>query len=44
LLSPSLTALGGYSDVVLVIYGALLLAGALGLLLVPRIVPPLVRW
>jgi hypothetical protein len=37
LLFPSgLTALGGYRDVVLVVYGALILAGALGLLLVPK--------
>jgi len=44
LLPSGLTALGGYRDVVLVAYGALILAGALGLLLVPKIVSPLARW
>jgi glycosyltransferase 2 family protein len=44
LLPSGLTALGGYRDVVLVVYGTLLLAGALGLLLAPKIVPPLARW
>jgi uncharacterized membrane protein YbhN (UPF0104 family) len=44
LLPSGLTALGGYRDVVLVVYGALILAGALGLLLVPKIVAPLARW
>src|SRR5215471_14766946 len=44
LLPSGLTALGGYRDVVLVVYGALILAGALGLVLVPKIVSPLARW
>jgi hypothetical protein len=44
LLPSGFTALGGYRDVVLVVYGALLLAGALGLLLAPKLVPPLARW
>src|SRR5262249_57703824 len=45
LLFPSgLTALGGYRDVVLVVYAASLLAGALGLLLAPRIATLLARW
>src|SRR5262249_23154034 len=44
LLPSGLTALGGYRDVVLVVYGALIFAGALGLLLVPKIVPLLARW
>src|SRR2546426_625717 len=44
LLPSGLTALGGYRDVVLVVYGALILAGALGLLLAPKIVSPLARW
>jgi hypothetical protein len=44
LLPSGLTALGGYRDVVLVAYGGLLLAGALGLLLAPRIAPLLARW
>ena len=44
LLPSGLTALGGYRDVVLVVYGALTLAGVLGLLLVPKIVPLLARW
>jgi uncharacterized membrane protein YbhN (UPF0104 family) len=44
LLPSGLTALGGYRDVVLVVYGALILAGALGLLLAPKIVPFLARW
>jgi uncharacterized membrane protein YbhN (UPF0104 family) len=44
LLPSSLTALGGYRGVVLVVYGALILAGALGLLLAPKIAPPLARW
>src|SRR5262249_12289950 len=39
-----LAALGGYRDVVLVVYGTLVLVGALGLLLAPKIVPPLARW
>jgi glycosyltransferase 2 family protein len=44
LLPSGLIALGGYRDVVLVVYGALILAGALGLWLAPKIVPPLARW
>src|SRR6516165_10291554 len=44
LLPSGLTALGGYRDVVLIVYGALILAGALGLLLAPKIVLPLARW
>jgi uncharacterized membrane protein YbhN (UPF0104 family) len=47
LLLPSglgLTALGGYRDAILLVYGALILAGALGLLLAPKIVSPLARW
>jgi hypothetical protein len=44
LLPSGLTALGGYRDVVLVMYGALILAGALGLLVAPKIVLPLTRW
>jgi hypothetical protein len=44
LLPSGLTALGGYRNIVLVVYGALILAGALGLLLAGKIVPPLARW
>jgi uncharacterized membrane protein YbhN (UPF0104 family) len=44
LLPSGLTALGGYRQVVLVVYGSLLLAGVLGLLLVPIIAPLLQRW
>ena len=44
LLPSGLTALGGYRDVVLVVYGALVLAGVLGLLVAPKIVLPLTRW
>jgi hypothetical protein len=44
LLPSSLTALSGYRDTVLIVYGALLLTGALGLVFVPRIVLPLARW
>jgi hypothetical protein len=43
LLPSGLTALGRYRDVVLVVYGALILAGVLGLLLAPKIVPLLAR-
>src|SRR5262249_56663877 len=39
-----LTALGGHRDVVLVVYGALIFVGALGLLLAPKIVAPFARW
>src|SRR5262245_11649370 len=44
LLPSGLTALGGYREIVLVVYAGLLLAGALGLLLAPRITPLLARW
>jgi uncharacterized membrane protein YbhN (UPF0104 family) len=45
LLVPSpLTALAGYRDLVLVVYGAALLAGLLGLLLTPSFAPVLERW
>ena len=44
LLPSGLTALGGYRDLVLVVYGTLIFVGALGLLLAPKIVPPLARW
>jgi glycosyltransferase 2 family protein len=44
LLPSGLTALGGYRDVVLIVYGVLILAGVSALLLVPTIVPPLARW
>jgi uncharacterized membrane protein YbhN (UPF0104 family) len=44
LLPSGLAALGGYRDVVLVVYGTLIFVGALGLLLAPKIVPPLARW
>src|SRR5262245_32735464 len=44
LLPSGLTALGGYRDVVLIVYGALIVVGALGLLLVPNIASPLARW
>ena len=44
LLPSGLTALGGYRNVVLVVYGALLIAGVFGLLLAPRVAPPLARW
>jgi glycosyltransferase 2 family protein len=44
LLPSGLTALGGYRDLVLVVYGTLILVGMLGLLLATRIVPLLGRW
>jgi uncharacterized membrane protein YbhN (UPF0104 family) len=44
LLPSGLTALGGYRDLVLVVYAALLLGGVLGVLLVPKLVPLLERW
>ena len=44
LLPSSLTALGGYRDLVVVVYGALILAGGFGLVFVPTIVLPLARW
>jgi len=44
LLPSGVTALGKYRDVVLVVDGALILAGVVGLLLAPKIVPPLAQW
>src|SRR5262245_60700460 len=44
LLPSGLTALGGYRDVVLIVYGALIVVGALGLVLAPKIASPLARW
>jgi uncharacterized membrane protein YbhN (UPF0104 family) len=44
LLPSGLTALGGYREVVLVVYGGLLLAGALALLLAPKMALLLGRW
>jgi glycosyltransferase 2 family protein len=44
LLPSGLTALGGYRDLVLVVYGALISAGALALVVAPKIVPLLARW
>src|SRR5262245_41735725 len=44
LLPSGLTALGGYRDLVLIVYGALIVVGALGLLLAPKITSPLARW
>jgi len=44
LLPSGLTALGGYRDLVLVVYGALIIAGALALVLASKIVPLLARW
>ncbi len=44
LLPSSFTALGGYRDLVLMLYGALLLVGGVGLLLVPVIAPLFERW
>src|SRR6266481_3644973 len=44
LLPSGLTALSGYRDVVLIVYDALILVGALGLLLAPKIASPLARW
>jgi uncharacterized membrane protein YbhN (UPF0104 family) len=43
LLPSSLSALGGYRDLVLMVYGALLLAGAFVLLFLPRFIPLLER-
>jgi uncharacterized membrane protein YbhN (UPF0104 family) len=43
LLPSGLSALGGYRDLVLMVYGALLLAGALVLLFLPRLIPLLDR-
>jgi uncharacterized membrane protein YbhN (UPF0104 family) len=49
LLPSGLSALGGYRDLVLVVYGALLVAGGVVLLLLPRLTPmldraPYLRW
>jgi uncharacterized membrane protein YbhN (UPF0104 family) len=44
LLPSGLTALGGYRHIVLIVYGALLGAGVLSLLLTPIFVPLLARW
>ena len=44
LLPSSLTALGGYRQPVLVIYGVLLLASVCALVFVPTMVVPLARW
>ncbi len=44
LLPSALTALGGYREVVLGVYGAALLLGALGLVFMPHFVPLLERW
>ena len=44
LLPSGLTALGGYRNLVLFAYGALLLAGALALAFAPAIVPVLAGW
>jgi uncharacterized membrane protein YbhN (UPF0104 family) len=44
LLPSGLTALGGYREVVLGVYGALILAGIFGLLLAPKMFPLLARW
>jgi glycosyltransferase 2 family protein len=44
LLPSGFVALGGYRDAVLAGYGAMLVGGLLGLLLVPKIAPPLGRW
>jgi glycosyltransferase 2 family protein len=43
LLPSGLSALGGYRDLVLMVYGALLLAGAIVLMLLPRLIPLLDR-
>jgi glycosyltransferase 2 family protein len=44
LLPSGLTALGGYRDVVLVVYGGLLLVAAVGVLVAPTIALLLGRW
>ena len=44
LLPSGFTALGGYREVLLCVYGALILAGVLGLLLAPKMVPLVARW
>ncbi len=43
-LSSSLTALGGYREIVLVLYGGLLLAATFGLVFAPTIASRLSRW
>src|SRR5205823_1018491 len=43
LLPSSLSALGGYRDLVLTVYGALLIAGTVVLLLLPKLIPLLDR-
>jgi hypothetical protein len=43
LLPSGLTALGGYRDTVLIVYGALLLAGVFALVFAPRIILPFSR-
>ena len=44
LLPSSASSLGDYRDLVLMVYGALLLAGSLVLLLLPKLIPLLGRW
>jgi len=44
LLPSSLTALGGYRELVLTVYGLLLVAGAIVLMLLPRLIPLLERF
>ena len=44
LLPSGHSALGGYRDQVLIVYGGLLLAAAVGLLLAPKMAPLLARW
>jgi uncharacterized membrane protein YbhN (UPF0104 family) len=49
LLPSGLSALGGYRGLVLMVYGALLVAGAVALLLLPKLIPlldrmPYLRW
>jgi uncharacterized membrane protein YbhN (UPF0104 family) len=44
LLPSGLAGLGGYRDVALLVYGALLLTGALGLWFAPKMVQPLAPW
>jgi hypothetical protein len=44
LLPSGLIALGGYREAVLIVYGTLLAAGLIGLLLALRLVPYLARW
>jgi hypothetical protein len=43
LLPSGLSTLGGFRDLVLVVYGGMLLGGGLGLLLLPRLIPLLER-